>query len=387
MGLPSCLGTVLLPVAIAWWLMVGLAVPVGVSYGLYYLVSLPMRRQERARLFLDLLERELLRGRSAEHAVVAIAESRDRSIGIRFYLLAAHVENGLRLTEALRKTPALLSPAIAAILSVGDQIGEIRKVLPACRKSLADGASQIWSGMNYLVILLLCFLPASAVILQVLNIFVFPKFNAIAADFGAPTQSSSLVLRFAPWLSALLGGAYLLILAAAISYVSGPRLWNRLEAGLFPFSALFRRLFPWRQKRMLRDFSATLAVLLDAGVPEETAVSHAADATANGRYLRRAREVIAELRAGVKLTEALRHMDDSGEFRWRVRQAAHSGASFLQTLTGWHESLDARAFEQEQAAAQLITTSLVLVNGLAVGAVGVAVFGAITAIVQEAGLW
>ena len=48
--LHACIGVAFMPVAVGWWLVVGLVVPVGVGYVLYYLVSLPMRRQERARL-------------------------------------------------------------------------------------------------------------------------------------------------------------------------------------------------------------------------------------------------------------------------------------------------------------------------------------------------
>ena len=47
---------------------------------------------------------------------------------------------------------------------------------------------------------------------------------------------------------------------------------------------------------------------------------------------------------------------------------------FLQALAGWHESLDAKAFQQEQAAAHGITSALVLWSGLFVGAVVISVF-------------
>ena len=47
---------------------------------------------------------------------------------------------------------------------------------------------------------------------------------------------------------------------------------------------------------------------------------------------------------------------------------------FVRALTGWHEALDAKAFQLEQAAAQVITTVLVLINGLIVASIMIAVF-------------
>src|SRR6185503_12121501 len=70
---------------------------------MHFLLSLPMRRRDRARFFLDLLETALERGQAIEPAILSAAESRDRVMGVRFYLLAADLENGARLGEALEK--------------------------------------------------------------------------------------------------------------------------------------------------------------------------------------------------------------------------------------------------------------------------------------------
>ena len=108
--------------------------------------------------------------------------------------------------------------------------------------------------------------------------------------------------------------------------------------------------------------------------PSPGAVQLAADSTANRVLQSRAAMAIAELKNGVTLPEAIRRIDGSGEFRWRLATAARVGQGFLPALRVWHESLDARAFQQEQAAAQLATTSLVFYNGTMVGLVMVCVF-------------
>jgi len=144
---------------------------------------------------------------------------------------------------------------------------------------------------------------------------------------------------------------------------------------------------PWRRKRMQRNFSSMLAVLLDAGLPEAKAVGMAAQSAANRTFQRRADGVAADLQRGVKLTEAVRRLDDSGEFHWRLTNAAHGNGGFLSALSGWHDALEAKAFQEEQAVAQLITTALVLLNGLLVGILAVAVFQILIAIIDAGVLW
>ena len=63
------------------------------------------------------------------------------------------------------------------------------------------------------------------------------------------------------------------------------------------------------------------------------------------------------------------------------------GRGFLSALNGWHEALDAKAFQQEQAAAQLTTTALVLFNGFIVACVVIGLFLPLVALIGAATLW
>jgi type II secretory pathway component PulF len=144
---------------------------------------------------------------------------------------------------------------------------------------------------------------------------------------------------------------------------------------------------PWRRRRLQRDFSAALAALLDAGLPENEALGLAARATANRVFIRRAEAAVRALGQGEKLTDAVQRLDATGEFRWRLANASHAGSGFLQALSGWHEALDAKAFQQEQTAAQLITAAVVLVYGVVVALVAIAIFGSLVGLIQGAGLW
>src|SRR5438552_9459842 len=88
----------------------------GAIYLLYFLLTLPMRRNERARLFLDLVELGLKEGQTPEYAIVNAASSNDSSLGVRFHLLAVHLQNGTRLSAALDQVPRLLPPQAIAML-------------------------------------------------------------------------------------------------------------------------------------------------------------------------------------------------------------------------------------------------------------------------------
>jgi len=143
-------------------------------------------------------------------------------------------------------------------------------------------------------------------------------------------------------------------------------------------------LIPWKQKQLLRTFSAMLAVLLDGGVPEAAAVRLAGACTANEICRRRVECVIAALERGVKLNEAIGAFDKSGEFRWRLTNAIHARGGFLQALRGWHEALDAKAFQLEEAATHAATSGLVIVNGVLVGLVTTAVFGVLIVMIKAA---
>jgi hypothetical protein len=119
-------------------------------------------------------------------------------------------------------------------------------------------------------------------------------------------------------------------------------------------------------------------------MPEEQALKLAAESTANFVVEERAAKAAQALRTGVKLTDAVRLVDDSKEFQWRLANGAGSPSGFALALDGWHESLEARAFQQEQVASQGITTGFVFLNGLMVGLTAVGVFQMLIAIIEVA---
>lgn len=372
------------PVWIALW-----GVPIcGLCAVCYYFVSLPMRRQKRADLFLDLLELGLKDGRNVEQAIVSAARSRDASLGVRFHLLAAHLERGLRLDQALQQVPYLLPPQVAAMLRVGAELGDLAKVLPACRRLLKDSVSQVQGATSYLLVPSLGVVPVLPVITWMLMVYVWPRFEQIYQDMGegAPLPGGwmpSLVVAL-PFLYALL---VLLFYGLVVAYVGGPRVRRWGYSWLYPLTDGLVLWVPWRRKRLFRDFGTMLGLLLDVGVPEGKAIRMAAESTTNRVFVPRAEAVVRRLEQGVSLPEALPALDETGEFRWRMENARHGRSGFMAALGGWFEALEAKAFQQEQAAAHTVTTAVVLVNGAVVGVIAVATFSILIHLIEMGVLW
>lgn len=371
------------------YLLFGLPLVCGFLYAMYFLLTLPMRRNERSRMFLDLLELGLKDGRTPEAAITEAIDSRDPIMGKKNYLLGAHLRSGLRLSDALERVPQILPPQIRAILKAGERIGDVARILPACRQLLRDGVSQVRGAHNYLILLAFCITPITLIIPIIIAVRVLPSFKMIFKSMGLGSMPAFSLMVFSQGrLFLFVQAAFLLLLwALMLAYIGGPRLreWiSRLLPGAPDKIAI---LLPWKRKRLQRDFSSMLAILLDANVPEAEAVTIAAEATANRIMIRRGGKMRELLAQGVKLPVALREFDDSGELRWRIANALKARGGFLRALAGWHETLDAKAFQVEQASAQVATTALVLVNGVMVACIVIAVFLLLIKLINEACLW
>jgi len=369
-----------------FWYSMLILVPGGIlGVLMHYLLSLPMRRRDRALFFLDLLETVLQRGQPVEQAIVSAAENHDRSIGVRFFILAAHIENGARLGEALEREPRFLPPQINAVLRAGEKLGDLRKVLPACREILRPAPDTVRSTLHYMVGLLMFFAPLTILMICLMSILVIPKFKEVAAGMGAPLWPlTTFVFGHVPWLVMFEAALFCLLMMLTVIYIGGPGFIRWFQYRSVPGVDWIAWRVPWKRQKLLCTFSAMLAVLLDGGVPEAEAVRLAGECTANEICRRRARRVMAALERGTKLDEAVRAFDDNGEFHWRLTNAVHARGGFLDALRGWHEALDARAFQQEEAATHAFTSGLVILNGVVVGLIATATFGILIAMIRAA---
>jgi len=358
-----------------------------IIWGIYYLLSVPMRRQERARFFLDLIATALREGRPIEQSLIEISNSHDRSPGLRFHMVAAHLEKGLRLGEALEKVPRFLPPQVSAMLRAGEELGDIRKVLPVCDYLIKDAQSNVRGAVSYLVVIAFALSPFSILVLNTLAVTIFPKFEEVIVGMQGQSPFFEFLRASMPWLMLAQAILFTGLMVAMVFYVGGPRFTRWIQSDSAPFIDWLAWRVPWKRRRIQRNFSMMLAIMLDNGVAEATALHLAGNSTVNEVFRRRVARAETTLANGTRLTEAVATLDDTGEFRWRLTNAIHAHGGFLRALTGWHESLDAKAFQEEQAAAHAITSGLVIANGLIVATVAIGVFSVLISVVNAGVLW
>ncbi len=222
-------------------LLLWLGVIFGTVFLIHFFLTLPMRRAERARLFLDLLEGALNRGQSVEEMILSVAQSRDRTVGVRFHLLAAHIESGLSFVAALEKVPRFLPPQISAMLRAGEKLGDLKKVLPACREILRDRPAAVRSAMNYLIVVILLFSPVFIFVVMMTMVFVIPKFKDVAAGMGVHLWPLTLfVFANTNWLIAFEIIISFLMIVAVLLYVGGPQFVRWFQFRTVPIVRLDR---------------------------------------------------------------------------------------------------------------------------------------------------
>lgn len=372
--------------AMALWIGILLVPWAGIWYAVYYLLSLPLRRQERARIFLELLLHGLAQGKPAAQVIRETAQCRDRILGKPYVRMASQMPLDASLAESLACCYPVLPRQIIAILGTGAELGNLDSVLPAARNLLRDPESRFAGAVNYAVLILAWTGPAFLIIFSMIRYFVIPKMIAIAADLQANFSGTFFLwmLDNADLVLGLAAMVFAAVLVPVILYLGGEGIWAILGRRGRQVMDWISLALPWIHRRLQRDFSRMLAILLDAGVPEGRAVLQAGECTGNAVMIRRAHRVKEALEAGEPLREAIRFLDDAGELRWRLTNAAAGPRGFLRSLEGWHEFLDAKAYQQEQATAHFVTTGLVLLNGFVAGSLAIGMFSFLTTIIQAA---
>ncbi len=380
----------------AVWLTLWLLTFSGVLVLLTYIASLPLQRQERAQSFLDFLDLALRRGMSARDAICSGSQTRDTSLGIPFHLLACYLEQGFNLSETLEKVPGFLPPGMRTMIAIGERTGNLPRLVSACKQRLRDGVPAFLKAQNYFAMLPFGMATLSMLyLIPVLFIFVAPKYREIYTDMlGDPALYSTLLIHTVfKYQYVLIAISYAAVLctmgcfALTLSYLGGPTLTTWLWSGLPQWRDRLLWRLPWQRLRYYRNFTGSLALLLDAGTTEQEAILLAAKSSDNYVLMQKAQKAVQQLSEGRKLCEVLQGMLAEPEYQWRMANAFASVRGFGQALHGFEESLDARAFQLEQTFVQVVTTGLVLTNGVIVACVCIGFFQVLTVLTTEVGLW
>jgi len=361
-----------------------LAMVVVFAFAAYAVLAAPFRRRERALRLLAIWGAANRRRTNVEHAILELFGSDRFTFGTSFATLARRIRKGAGVVEALRRVSKLVPRQIVEILGIGLCLGDIEKVLPACRQVLEDSKSNARGALNYFVLTVggtVFFAPA--VFLFIVG-YIVPQFAKMYAEMGAELPSSLRLFTHPAiqWWSLV---ASVVALFLYVSYATGLRFFAFLPGRWFGEGLAY--LLPWRRARLLRDFASVLSVLLDAGAPEDEAVLLAAQGTANWIIMNNASVAVNRLQQGMTLAEALLCVDSRGELRWRIENAAHATGGFRRALEGWCRALDAEADRSAQATAHVVTTAAVICTGATAGLFAFAIVQCLVGLVYGMSPW
>jgi type II secretory pathway component PulF len=293
----------------------------------------------------------------------------------------------MTLSDALKRVPRLLPEAITGVLQVGETLGDYRKVLPVCQTMLKDAASSIRNVTSNLILLLFIARP-SLLLLAVFSFSIWPRFQQIYQNYQTPSLPLIVTtMEFFPKILLLLSIIYATLYLGAFLYVGGPRLRRWLEVGISPFTHALLLKVPWYRKRLLRNFSLMLGILLDAEVPESEALLLAGQITPNQAFKRQVKRCSLSLESGNSLETAIQALDKTPELAWRLRIASQQQAGFRYALEGWWQWLHAKAMQQEQSAVESFSIGMVLINGLLTAVLSIGVFHLISSVIEQGTLW
>jgi type II secretory pathway component PulF len=374
--------------ALVGWGLFALVPAACVLTVLFFLVTVPLRRREHAALLLDLILAGLRDGKTPEQTIVAVSRTRDKLVGPRFHLLAAYIEEGHRLIPALAEIPGYLPSNIIGLLRTGAETNQMQRAAQLAKAALGRALSRTSSALQYAYVLLLLALPFAATVLILWRVFVWPKMQLIVEDMDTTMPPfTRFITENSGWLIFAYMSLAVGVLVLFMGAVSGPRSTGDSRSRWRFLRDRFSYAMPWTNKLLKRDFSLMLAFLLDAELPESKALEQAGDSVGNLFVRSKARRAAKKLSSGIPLTQAISGFDEEGQLQWRVATAAQSGIGFVPALRGWHQTLEGEAFRQEETAAHLSTTALLILNGAAVACVVIAIFAVFVAVVNEAVLW
>lgn len=395
-----------LPPYLLLWLPVPALVCAAVWVALWWLVSRHARWFEETELFLDTVEAGIADGLGVGNALAGLAEQHGRAVSPAWRRVVADLQAGRRLADALDRSPDLLPAPIAGLLKTGEATGEWRAVLAGARRWLErpkpgtlplaeyaeDGSApptrlNPWSqGVMFNVVLMTLF---GGAVTWLLGATVFGTIAVAMQNLDVEPTAALVLVR--DWYPAVMAaqavfGAGMVVLALAC--LGGPRLGLWLERLAPARARRWLQALPWRRRRAMRDFSVMFTALLDAGANEESALWQAAAWTESTGPLRAGAEAaVADLRAGVWLPEALRHLDGDEELHWRTTLAVTRAGGFGEALRGWQESLEARAQQQEAVVGGALLLWGELANGLLVALLAGTVFGVLAVMADLNWLW
>lgn len=215
------------------------------------------------------------------------------------------INDGLPLSEAMKKYPNTFSVLSINIIKSGEISGNLRKSVTYVSESIEKNynlTSKIKSAMTYPIVILIIFFLVGIAIMTV----VMPKLTQVIKDMGVEVPWYTKVVIAASDFMATYWWAVLImvfgLIGGAIYYVKtedGSREWDRIKLKIPIFGLVFRYVY-------LARFADNLAVLLEGGIPIINALTTVSSVIGNSVYEEIFLKTADEVKIGGTMSNALR---------------------------------------------------------------------------------
>lgn len=220
------------------------------------------------------------------------------------------VRGGTPVSHALAKFPKYFPEIYTQTLRAGEasgQFGEVAGRLAEFQEREVARRSEITSALVYPAVLAS---TALGVVIFLLT-FVMPKLTSLFANMGGDLPGATKILLF---ITNALTSNWIASVGTVVGVIVGTRLYLATEAGAYQRDRFLLHapiVGPVIMKATISRFARVLGTLVFGGVPILEALQIAGLSAGNRVFLRSAKEVETEVRAGRPIAEAMR---DTGSF-------------------------------------------------------------------------
>lgn len=293
------------------------------------------------------------------------------------------VERGSPLSKATARYPKVFSETFVSMIAAGEASGKLDEVLKRLTIQLKKShelRTKVKNALTYPVIVLITMVVVGIVMM----VFVLPKITSLYTDVDAelplPTR---MLIGFTDFLVAngiFVALALIILIVLLIRFIrtdQGKRLFHSILLRLPIAAAIIKKL-------NLANFSRTLSSLLKTDIPIVETFKIISRAASNVLYKEHLARAAEELKKGVSVKETLEKNPDL--FPPLITQIINIGEE-SGTLDSISE--EAAIFYEEEVSqtmdnlATIIEPLLMLILGLAVGAVAVAIVMPIYSLVNQ----
>jgi len=284
----------------------------------------------------------------------------------------SEITEGRSFSEALRRSPYKIPESIIAGISVGEESGHLHEVLMRLAEDIetsAENRKTISRAMIYPATLI----STSIIVVAIMMVWVVPKITAI---FASSNRELPLITRIVINVSEFTQsyGLFALIVvfglfALFVQAMKDPRRKERWHAFMLSMPGMGR----WIRMANIADWSRSLGVLLNNGVPALAALK-ISSSVVNNLYLRRKMEAVTEaMRQGSSMQKALQDSDLGSGFLVHMVGSGEASSELDKMLLRVSEYYSLRLSNAVEVFLKLMNPLLIIFMGMIILSVVAAV--------------